>query len=54
VGAYAVEAVKGGVDIWDMEGAVKWACKAAGRTVEKKGAQSAIPWASEIEASKYK
>jgi ribokinase len=49
VGAYAVEAVRGHVDEWDMEGAVKWACRAAGRTVEKKGAQSAIPWASEVE-----
>lgn len=49
VGAYAVAAVKGHVGEWDMEGAVTWACRAAGRTVEKRGAQSAIPWASEIE-----
>lgn len=49
VGAYAVEAVKGRGIEWDMEGAVRWACRAAGRTVEKKGAQSAIPWANEIE-----
>jgi ribokinase len=48
VGAYAVEAVKDHIDEWDMEGAVKWACRAAGRTVEKKGAQSAIPWGSEL------
>jgi ribokinase len=48
VGAYAVEAVKAHVDEWDMEGAVKWACRAAGRTVERKGAQSAIPWAREL------
>ena len=49
VGAYAVEAVRVHADEWDMEGAVKWACRAAGRTVEKKGAQSAIPWANEVE-----
>ncbi len=48
VGAYAVEAVKGHVLEWDMKAAVKWACRAASRTVEKKGAQSAIPWANEI------
>lgn len=48
VGAYAVEAVRAHVNEWDIEGAVKWACRAASRTVEKKGAQSAIPWASEL------
>jgi ribokinase len=50
VGAYAVRVVsvdstapKGG-----LEEIVAGACKAAGRTVEKEGAQSAIPWADEI------
>lgn len=50
VGAYAVGVVrksgsrKGEVVAED----VKLACRAAGRTVEKKGAQSAIPWADEV------
>lgn len=50
VGAYAVHAVRSMQGEWDMEAAVKWACRAAGRTVEKKGAQSAIPWADEIDS----
>lgn len=54
VGAYAVEFIKadhgrsakeGG---WDIESAVGWACRAAGRTVEKAGAQDAIPWMNEV------
>jgi ribokinase len=49
VGAYAVEAVRGHLREWGMEGAVRRACRAAGRTVEKKGAQSAIPWGSEVD-----
>jgi ribokinase len=46
VGAYAVENVcgKGG----EMKNVVKRACRAAGRTCEKAGAQSAIPWADEV------
>lgn len=48
VGAYAVGVVrKSGANI--IEEDVKLACRAAGRTVEKKGAQSAIPWADEVE-----
>ncbi len=50
VGAYAVHVVKSMHGEWDMEAAVRWACRAAGRTVEKKGAQSAIPWADEIDS----
>jgi ribokinase len=49
VGAYAVEAVRGIGSEWDMGRAVRRACKVAGRTVEKKGAQGAIPWANEVE-----
>lgn len=48
VGAYAVDAVRGVGKLWDQESAVKWACKAAGKTCEKRGAQSAIPWADEV------
>jgi ribokinase len=48
VGAYAVDAVKKMRGEWDMEATIRWACQAAARTVEKKGAQSAIPWADEI------
>ncbi|KAI9744370.1 MAG: hypothetical protein M1818_001899 [Claussenomyces sp. TS43310] len=33
----------------DLGKAVEWACKAAGRTVEKAGAQNSIPWSHEIE-----
>ena len=32
--------------------AVRKACKAAARTVEKEGAQSAIPWADEIDVKR--
>lgn len=46
VGAYAVNVVRGMGDSGDV---VKLACKAAGRTVEREGAQSAIPWADEVE-----
>lgn len=44
-GAYAVEFVRGEKKVED---AVRWACRAAGRTVEKTGAQDAIPWADEV------
>lgn len=52
VGAYAVNAVRNSGEGWDPKTAVSWACKAAGRTVEKHGAQSAIPWADEVERTK--
>lgn len=48
VGAYAVNVVrKAGQGVSEED--VKLACRAAGRTVEKKGAQSAIPWADEVD-----
>jgi ribokinase len=49
VGAYAVSVVRNVQSGWRMEEAVRWACRAAGRTVERKGAQSAIPWADEVD-----
>lgn len=50
VGAYAVDVVRSaGENKWDMKRAVEWACKAGARTVERKGAQEAIPWADEVE-----
>ena len=52
VGAYAIEVVRQKrVGTWDIGKAVKWACKAATRAVEGQGAQEAIPWGNEIEAS---
>lgn len=52
VGAYAVGVVRksgSGGSGRVTEEDVKLACKAAGRTVEKQGAQSAIPWADEVD-----
>jgi ribokinase len=49
VGAYAVNVVRKAGKQGVCEEDVKRACKAAGRTVEKKGAQSAIPWADEVD-----
>jgi len=52
VGAYAVGVVRksGGLQKGKVcEEDVKLACRAAGRTVEKQGAQSAIPWADEVD-----
>jgi ribokinase len=45
VGAYAVQVVNGKEDMGEV---VKLACKAAGKTCEKSGAQSAIPWGDEV------
>jgi ribokinase len=45
VGAYAVNVVRGGME---MDEVVRRACRAAGKTVERRGAQSAIPWANEV------
>ncbi|KAH7395769.1 ribokinase [Cadophora sp. MPI-SDFR-AT-0126] len=45
VGAYALEAVKGGVGI---ESAVRRANEAAAKTIGKRGAQKSIPWADEL------
>lgn len=46
VGAYAVNVVRGNGDLGEV---VRLACKASGKTVEKEGAQSAIPWADEVD-----
>jgi ribokinase len=51
VGAYAVEATKGMSGRWNIEEAVRRSCKAAARTIEKRGAQDAIPWEDEVESS---
>ncbi|KAI9722965.1 MAG: hypothetical protein M1812_001414 [Candelaria pacifica] len=48
VGAYAVEVAKSVQGRFDLREAVLRANKAAARTVEKKGAQSAIPWLDEM------
>lgn len=55
VGAYAVGVVrKGGEEVGGVsEEDVRMACRAAGRTVEKKGAQSAIPWADEVDRKSH-
>lgn len=34
---------------WDIRQAVKRACKASARIIEKLGAQEAIPWADEVD-----
>ncbi|KAF4628890.1 hypothetical protein G7Y89_g9260 [Cudoniella acicularis] len=49
VGAYAVNVVRKGGEGFVTEEDVRLACRASARTVEKKGAQSAIPWADEVE-----
>jgi ribokinase len=47
VGAYAVGVVRNGGNGVGEEH-IKAACRAAGRTVERRGAQSAIPWEDEV------
>ena len=54
VGAYAGEVVRRrreepGEECVDVRGAVEWAVRCAAKTVEKEGAQGAIPWAREVE-----
>ena len=34
---------------WNIEQAVRFACKASARTIEHLGAQDAIPWADQVE-----
>lgn len=50
LGAYVVEFVrqkrKGE---WNIERAIAFASKAAARTIEQLGSQTALPWADEIE-----
>ncbi|KUJ20804.1 ribokinase [Mollisia scopiformis] len=48
VGAYALEVVKGEFDI---KSAVERANMAAAKTIGKRGAQSSIPWADELDSS---
>lgn len=51
VGAYAVAVVRAkSVGFREMMTAIAWANKAAAKTVERRGAQSAIPWLDEIPA----
>lgn len=50
VGAYALEAVKGGKGgVFDVAAAVGKANEAAAKTIGLKGAQISIPWADELE-----
>ena len=52
VGAYAVAVARSKSQTeqvaFDIDAAVAFANKAAARTVERKGAQSAIPWLDEV------
>ncbi|KAI9850604.1 MAG: hypothetical protein M1838_005389 [Thelocarpon superellum] len=49
VGAYAVQAVTSTPATFDMANAVTFANRAAAKSVERHGAQDAIPWLSEVE-----
>jgi ribokinase len=51
VGAYAVRMVRREKQKPVDKAAIKFACNAAARTVEKAGAQSAIPWSDEVDQS---
>ena len=46
---YSMDKIVEGERERDMGSVVRGACTAAGRTVESEGAQSAIPWADEVE-----
>jgi ribokinase len=48
VGAYAVNIVRRGGHEPIDDDIIKFACRAAGRTVERQGAQNSIPWADEL------
>jgi hypothetical protein len=51
VGMYAVEYLQQKHrGEWDIEKAIKHACKASARTIERLGAQESIPWIDEIDA----
>ena len=50
VGAYAIAVMANARTAWGTPAAVKWANTAAAKTVERKGAQSAIPWLDEVPA----
>ena len=50
VGMYAAQHLQHGhTGAWDIENAVKRACKASARAVERLGAQTSIPWMNEID-----
>lgn len=48
VGAYAVRAVRASQETFNVREAVEWANRAAATTVQREGAQSAIPWLDEL------
>ncbi|RDA90883.1 hypothetical protein CP533_3241 [Ophiocordyceps camponoti-saundersi (nom. inval.)] len=48
VGAYALAVVRDGPDGFDIDAAVREANRAAAITVSRKGAQTSIPWGSEL------
>ncbi|KAI9781220.1 MAG: hypothetical protein M1816_002443 [Peltula sp. TS41687] len=50
VGAYAVRYVQASAETFDIHQAMRWANIAAARTVQRSGAQSAIPWRNELTA----
>ena len=50
VGAYAIAAMANAKTGWHTAAAVEWANTVAAKTVERRGAQSAIPWLDEVPA----
>ena len=50
VGAYATAVMANARTGWNTAAAVSWANTAAAKTVERRGAQSAIPWLDEVPA----
>lgn len=50
VGAYAIAVMANAKTGWHTAAAVEWANTVAAKTVERRGAQSAIPWLDEVPA----
>ena len=50
VGAYAIAVMANAKTGWSTAAAVNWANTVAAKTVERRGAQSAIPWLDEVPA----
>ena len=50
VGAYAIAVMINAKTRWSTAAAVEWANTVAAKTVERRGAQSAIPWLDEVPA----
>ena len=50
VGAYAIAVIANAKTGWNTAAAVNWANTAAAKTVQRRGAQSAIPWLDEVPA----